>query len=459
MVAATGSTPKCTLNSQPEDTRSPDRLPGLHKKDALRFLLCVSSSCLATFVVLTLTVPQMLRNSITQSMGISLASQAFRLTCKDNCLGHRLSRSPGSVLRVWASANPPPSSIASLDNQGKELLTLVTELTSHPEELRRDYPSLTSWLGGYWMAAQNNDPTELRKWVYASPGTAIWWLWPAIRTGSVLLGGTIGTLLFLLWQVQRPIHRLLLHLPSDPAGKFALVPESGMTPIRELCIRINRLLTILNQQNETRRHLLHGIAHDLGSPLTRLSMRVERIEQLPTAELPLRNEVLMLRTEINRITALNHTIQILADAQREIFEPQLIAIDEVCQSIAASYPLGTIELGGSHLKAQLDLTIVERALQNLIDNAIIHGRPPIRVSWYKQKAEIVLQVEDSGLGLSGPYLLDRPPHATSNDHLPRHHSPMGLKIVERCCHLHAGHLVFNRSPLGGLQVELHLQQG
>jgi signal transduction histidine kinase len=419
----------------------------------------VSSSCVATFVVLSLTVPLMLRNTITQSMGISLASQAFALSCNDNCLGRSLSRSPGSVLRVWASANPPASSITSLDNQGKKLLTLISALTSQPEELRRDYPSLTSWLGGYWLAVQNNaPPNKLRKWVYASPGTSMRWLWPAINTGSVLLGSSLGTLLFLLWQVQRPIQRLLLDLPSKPSGKLALVPESGMAPIRELCIRINRLLATLNQQNEIRRHHLHGVAHDLASPLTRLSIRAERIEQLEGTSFPLTNEARMLRTEIDRMIALNRIIQMLADEQREIFNPQLIAIDEICQSIAASYSGNAIELAGSHVICLLDLTIVERALQNLIDNALKHGRPPIRLTWYMQEAKVVLQVEDSGSGLSGPYLLDRPPRAAANDHMQLHHSRMGLKIVERCCDAHGGHLVFNRSILGGLQVELHLPQ-
>jgi signal transduction histidine kinase len=135
--------------------------------------------------------------------------------------------------------------------------------------------------GGYWLAVQRSSPASQQLWVYASPGTALPWLWPAIRIGSLLLGGSSGMALFLQWQLQRPIQQLLKQLPAIPSGELELVPEAGMGAMRELSIRINRVLEQLNQQHESRRRFLQGLAHDLGSPLTRLSMRVERLEDQP----------------------------------------------------------------------------------------------------------------------------------------------------------------------------------
>ena len=292
--------------------------------------------------------------------------------------------------------------------------------------------------------------------MYSSPGTAVPWLWPAIRIGSLLLGGSSGVALFLQWQLQRPLQRVLRQLPAIPSGELELVPEGGMAAMRELSIRINRVLEQLNQQQESRRRFLQGLAHDLGSPLTRLSMRVERLEDQPEAGNALADALPQLRVEIDRLIALTHLLQEAAGEQTEPFRPRLSAIDELCERVAASYPQQRIELAVPRLLVRLDQALIERALQNLIDNAISYGRPPIRLSAYPQKTQVVLQVEDGGGGLSSANVLGMPRIAPADDRQQRKRSGVGLTIVERCCQLHGGRLVLTRSALGGLQAELRL---
>ena len=124
--------------------------------------------------------------------------------------------------------------------------------------------------------------------------------------------------------------------------------------------------------------------------------------------------------------------------------------------MAASYPHQRIELAVPRLLVRVDQALIERALQNLIDNAISYGRAPIRLSAHAQKTLVVLQVEDAGAGLSSANLLGMPRIAPSDDRQKRKRSGVGLTIVERCCQLHGGRLVLTRSALGGLQAELRL---
>ncbi len=108
------------------------------------------------------------------------------------------------------------------------------------------------------------------------------------------------------------------------------------------------------------------------------------------------------------------------------------------------------------LLVRLDQALIERALQNLIDNAIRYGAPPIRLAAQQQRSTVVLMVEDGGHGLSSANLLGMPRIAPADDRQQRNRSGVGLTIVERCCQMHGGRLALNRSSLGGLQAELHL---
>jgi two-component system osmolarity sensor histidine kinase EnvZ len=101
---------------------------------------------------------------------------------------------------------------------------------------------------------------------------------------------------------------------------------------------------------------------------------------------------------------------------------------------------------------------LQRSLTNLLDNALEHGRPPVRVSAACRPGEGWLQiaVEDHGDGLRTLNVLQLPriPHA--DDRQRRRHFGLGLAIVERFCLDHGGELALMPSPLGGLRVELRL---
>ncbi len=428
-----------------------NRFRGFTGSDSLRLLLCVASAWAGSFALLSLGMPKLLQTTTTQAISLSLTRQAKQLQ------GQPASRGQQRPLRIWAAVQPPPESLPAAGQEADALRSsLKDEGLAGP--LRRDPPSQRSWLGGYWLAVQRSTAAEPLLWVYASPGTALPWLWPAIRIGSLLLGGSSGMALFLQWQLQRPIQQLLRQLPAMPSGELELVPEGGMGAMRELSIRINRVLEQLNQQHESRRRFLQGLAHDLGSPLTRLSMRVERLEDQPSEATAWSEALPHLRVEIDRLISLTHLLQEAAGEQTEPFRPRLSALDELCERVAASYPQQPIDLAVPRLLVRLDQALIERALQNLIDNAIRYGAPPIRLAAEQQRNHVVLLVEDGGRGLSSANLLGMPRIAPADDRQQRNRSGVGLTIVERCCQLHGGRLALNSSELGGLQAELHLPQ-
>ncbi|MEY3964597.1 MAG: hypothetical protein RLZZ106_1852, partial [Cyanobacteriota bacterium] len=166
------------------------RFRGFTGGDSLRLLMCVGSAWAGSFTLLSLGMPKLLPTTTTQAISLSLARQALQLE------GKHAGKHESQALRVWAAVTPPPQSLPATGQQADALRRNLQEEGLNGD-LRRDPPSQRSWLGGYWLAVQRFSPASQQLWVYASPGTALPWLWPAIRIGSLLLGGSSGVALFL----------------------------------------------------------------------------------------------------------------------------------------------------------------------------------------------------------------------------------------------------------------------
>ena len=118
-------------------------------------------------------------------------------------------------------------------------------------------------------------------------------------------------------------------------------------------------------------------------------------------------------------------------------------------------PPGRLELDG-------DLQLIERALTNLIDNAIRHapGAAPVRVSLRREGAQAQILIEDTGPGLP-PELLLRLHQGRSLRDPPVRRTRggiggLGLAIAQRVALLHGGSLLPLPSPEGGTRLCLAL---
>jgi two-component system osmolarity sensor histidine kinase EnvZ len=100
---------------------------------------------------------------------------------------------------------------------------------------------------------------------------------------------------------------------------------------------------------------------------------------------------------------------------------------------------------------------VRRALANLIENALSHGRPPVRIeiTWAGDMVEIA--VRDNGPGAPEESLdLMKTPFRRGLNSGRVAGSGLGLAIVDRIATMHGGALHLRNHPEGGLEARLTL---
>lgn len=324
-------------------------------------------------------------------------------------------------------------------------------------ELRRDQPPLQDVWGGHWVRLNRPGTSEDDAlWLYQSErlSNSLWYL-PILRILAILIGSLAGLGLFLRLRIERPLTRLLLQLKEQSGANYLpLLPELGIAPIRMLSLHINRLLERINNTTRARRQLLQGLTHDLGGPHGRLMLRTELLcEQLQGDQQRL---ALAMAQDLERLRHLTDQLALLGEQELPGESRQVCALDDLCGRIVASHPTQLIRLRIPRLLVRLDPEGLERALNNLIDNALEYGAPPVELSARRRGSDVLIRVDDHGPGIPTATLLAMPGPSRSNDRQRQHHRGLGLAIAERFCLDHQGRLALLEAPSGGLRAELRL---
>lgn len=255
-------------------------------------------------------------------------------------------------------------------------------------------------------------------------------------------------------QATRPLQQLAE--AADRLGQNLDAPpltETGSTEVRTAAAAFNRMRDKIRCLIDERSRALAAVSHDLRTPLTRMRLRSELIEDE------------LLRDQIaSDIEAMAQMIDATLDYLRGIQESEpvrSIDINALLHSLAEdSAVVGRkISVEGLALAAYPGrLSSLRRALQNLIDNAFKYGRNP-GIHILDDTNALQLIVEDDGPGIpqealsrvTEPYY--RPGAARSSD---TGGIGLGLSIVKDVALIHGGQLILANRPQGGLSATLLL---
>lgn len=175
--------------------------------------------------------------------------------------------------------------------------------------------------------------------------------------------------------------------------KDATLPERGPQEVRAVARALNRMRDRIRTLVEDRTRLFAAMSHDLRTPITRLRLRSEFI-----ADAELRGQMLH---DLDQMKAMTESVlSFLRDGQsREPMEPVDLAcsLQTVCDQFADMGYAVSYE-GPAHLSAVARASEMQRAVINLVDNAVRHGtRTVIRLTG--DGAAVRIEVADDGPGI------------------------------------------------------------
>ena len=220
------------------------------------------------------------------------------------------------------------------------------------------------------------------------------------------------------------------------------------------------------------RELMASVAHDLRTPLTALHGHLEALAGETAPNAPRRAAVLQAAlAQSRKVSRLSQQLFELAALQspEQVLHRGRFSLDDLVTDAVQKFglvdALSMVTLHGlppGRLELDGDLQLIERALTNLIDNAVRHapGSAAVRVSLRREGSQAEVVVEDAGPGLpdelhqrldQGLSLRD-PPIKRSSGGI----GGLGLVIAQRVTVLHSGSLRPLPAPLGGTRLCLAL---
>jgi signal transduction histidine kinase len=274
---------------------------------------------------------------------------------------------------------------------------------------------------------------------------------PPLPIALVLQLGLVALVLgAVLYAMARTITRPLADLAAaaEAVGRGARAPlrETGARELREATRAFNAMQERLHRYLDSRTRVLSAMSHDLRTPLTRLKLRTESLEDASLRErfnADLDEMQRMVSGALNLFRGMNHE------------EPlRLIDVDALVAELRAELAEVGTDLtvtGSARAPLLVRPTALKRCLSNLLANAAKYGtRPALAIE--DGASELVVRVLDDGPGIPAEMLeqvfepffrLEGSRNADTGG------VGLGLSIARDVAQAHGGSLTLrNRSPHG-----------
>lgn len=260
---------------------------------------------------------------------------------------------------------------------------------------------------------------------------------------------------------------LIVHHLTKPLSTFARaaqrlgtdvktppLPENGPTEVRQAIRAFNDMQQRIRRFVDDRTQMLAAISHDLGTPITRLRLRAELVEDEEQQKKMLAD---------------------LDDMEKMVFSALSFARDETTGEPHAMVDLRTLlqrvcddmtdaghaiasNLGDAPVPFGCRPAALRRALTNLIDNAVKYGGQ-VCVSLGHDQEGVLIRIDDDGPGIPQDLLEDAfKPFRRLEIFRNRETggTGLGLTVARAIIRAHGGEIELTNRSKGGLRVDVRL---
>ncbi|NOQ14832.1 MAG: HAMP domain-containing protein [Methyloprofundus sp.] len=247
------------------------------------------------------------------------------------------------------------------------------------------------------------------------------------------------TTILLVRRITRPVRKLSAAANRLGRGDFSIrIPETGAKELVSLAHCFNRMAEELSQLMSNRAILFGGISHDLRTPITRMQIALELLEDNNNSSLiaGLRNDL----KEMERL--IQQALELVKGLDKS--KPVETDLKQLIATIVADYQRQkqTINWQVSQCgTCMIEVDTLHRVLTNLLDNAFCYGGDePVDLSCIRKGKNLIIRIKDQGPGIPKEQLeavfqpffrLDSSRSKKTGG------SGLGLAIVRQLCDVHS----------------------
>ena len=252
--------------------------------------------------------------------------------------------------------------------------------------------------------------------------------------------------------------------------KTRIEPAGYPVELAALARTFNAMLDRLEEAFERLSRFSADIAHELRTPVNNIrgEAEVTLSKNRPSGEY--REALTSCLEESSRLSALIESLLFLARAEspgthltRETVrvDKELAAVRDYYEAVAAEAGVTLTVEAADGIPADLDRVLLQRAIGNLVENAISHtpAGGSIRLSADTKDGRVAIKVSDTGTGIP-PHALtrvfDRFYRADTARSSQSGHMGLGLAIVRAIVDLHGGTINISSEVSQGTQVTVEL---
>ena len=289
--------------------------------------------------------------------------------------------------------------------------------------------------GGGWLVIPMSLPSP--------PGEVL----PFLIGGIVLIvAGTAIVAMAVVHRLMRPFALIEKSLANiDPNGELPLLAENGPSDIRATARAINLLSLRLKSAIESRMRLVAAAGHDFRTPMTRMRIRAEFLDDTD------RETWLADIDELDHIadSAIRLVKEEIEDGKGEAVHLDRLVNDVVAELRELHLDVHTMET--EPVRVMVKPLSLKRAIRNLLINAATYGGGAT-VSIHRKCESAFIEITDNGPGIPEELLVrafepffrvDAARSSTAG-------AGLGLAIAKEIIHRNRGTLILANAVSGGL---------
>lgn len=242
-------------------------------------------------------------------------------------------------------------------------------------------------------------------------------------------------------------------------GEIVKLSENVPTEVLPLVQEVNHLLSLLEKRLERSRNALGNLSHALKSPLNLLYQYLNNDPQNLQAQLPeAQKQVARINQLINRELKRARLAGKGSSSRR--FNPEE-ELPELINVIKQMYSRKTLNITW-HIAENIsnfgDREDMLELIGNLLDNAGKWSEGKIHIDINSSGSDrVLIRIEDNGPGIAGDQITRIAQRGARLDESIDGHG-LGLSIVNDIVKLYAGSISMTESPMGGLRIDIYLDQ-